>query len=236
MSKSLKRGSFESLRELLLEGLEITKSLVERAYEVILDALCDGTFKPGERLTQEDIAARLNVSRQPVTHALALLKSQGFLEASGRRGLTVAAIDPEFIEALFQLRVAIEPLAVTLATPRLTKQAIARGRSLIKHGRRVVREGDTKAVLQADMDFHSLIYGLSGNPLIAETMRLHWHHLRRAMSQVLRSPAAQMAVWNEHSNILEYMIKGQADKAAEAMRRHLVDANERTRKSGLTAV
>ncbi|MCC7253277.1 GntR family transcriptional regulator [Hyphomicrobium sp.] len=218
-----------------MEGLEISKSLVERAYEVILDALCDGTFKPGERLTQEDIAARLKVSRQPVTHALVLLKSQGFLEPVGRRGLTVTAIEPEFIEALFQLRAAIEPLAVTLATSRLTKASIARGRALIKHGRRVVRDGDSKAILQADMDFHSFIYELSGNPLIADTMRLHWHHLRRAMSQVLRSPAMQMAVWTEHANILENMIAGHADKAAEAMRRHLVDASERTRKSGLSA-
>lgn len=218
-----------------MEGLEISKSLVERTYEVILDALCDGTFKPGERLTQEDIAARLKVSRQPVTHALMLLKSQGFLEPIGRRGLTVAAVAPEFIEALFQLRAAIEPLAVTLATPRLTKATIAEGRALIKRGRRVVREGDSKAILQADMDFHSFIYDLSGNPLIADTMRLHWHHQRRAMSQVLRSPAMQLAVWNEHANILDHMINGRPGKAAEAMRRHLLDASERTKKLGLSA-
>ncbi len=218
-----------------LEGLEISKSLVERAYEVILDALCDGTFKPGERLTQEDIAARLNVSRQPVTHALVLLRSQGFLEPVGRRGLTVTAVDPKFIDALFQLRAAIEPLAVTLAVPRLTKSTIDQARSLIKHGRRVVREGDSKAMLQADMDFHSLIYDLSGNPLIADTMRLHWHHLRRAMSQVLRAPAIQTAVWNEHANILENMVSGHADKAADAMRSHLLDASERTRTFGFAA-
>lgn len=74
----------------VLESLAPPKSLVDQVYEVILDALCDGTFKPGERLTQESIAARLNVSRQPVTHALAVLKAQGFL-AQGRQGLTVTA-------------------------------------------------------------------------------------------------------------------------------------------------
>src|ERR1700728_890214 len=62
--------------EIGLESLESPRSLVDQAYEVILDALCDGTFKPGERLTQESIAARLNVSRQPVTHAFAVLKAQ----------------------------------------------------------------------------------------------------------------------------------------------------------------
>lgn len=213
-----------------MHSLEAPKSLVDQAYEVILDALCDGTFKSGERLTQEDIAARLNVSRQPVTHALVVLKSQGFLAASGKRGLTVTSVEPEFFEAIYQFRSAIEPLAVRLATPRLTKQAILRGRSLVEHGRNMVAAGDSRATLQADMDFHSFIYDLSGNPLIGETMRLYWRHLRRAMGQVLSYPGMSISVWQEHSRILERMIRGDADAGAELMRRHLIDAYERVRK------
>jgi DNA-binding GntR family transcriptional regulator len=214
-----------------VESLEPAKSLVDQAYEVILDALSDGTFKPGERLTQEDIAARLNVSRQPVTHALAVLKAQGFLTQSGRRGLTVTSVEPEFFEAIYQIRSAVEPLAVRLATPRLTKQAILHGRSLVEHGRNLVVAGDSRATLQADMDFHSFIYDLSSNPLIGETMRLHWRHLRRAMGEVLRYPGMSISVWQEHGRILEAMIRGDADGAAELMRRHLIDAYERVRKS-----
>lgn len=212
-----------------MESLTPPKSLVDQAYKVILDALCDGTFKPGERLTQEDIAARLNVSRQPVTHALAVLKSQGFLAQSGRRGLMVTEIDPSFFEAIYQFRSAVEPLAVKLAIPRMTKQAIVRGRSLVEHGRNMVVAGDSRASLQADMDFHSFIYDLSGNPIIGETMRLHWNHLRRAMGQVLRHPGMSISVWQEHDRILEAMIRGDADGAAELMRRHVVDAFERVR-------
>jgi DNA-binding GntR family transcriptional regulator len=212
-----------------LESLEAAKSLVDQAYEVILDALCDGTFKPGERLTQEDIAARLNVSRQPVTHALAVLKAQGFLAQSGRRGLIVTPIEPAFFEAIYQFRSAVEPLAVKLATPRLTKQAIFHGRSLVEHGRNTVLAGDTRAVLQADMDFHSFIYDLSENPIIAETMRLHWRHLRRAMGKVLRYPGMSISVWREHGGILENMVAGDADGAADLMRQHLIEAYERVR-------
>jgi len=187
----------------VLESLTPPKSLVDQVYDVILDALCDGTFKPGERLTQENIAERLNVSRQPVTHALAVLKAQGFL-AQGRQGLTV-----------------------TLATPRLTKEAIARGRELVEHGRSVVASGDAGAALKADMDFHSFIYEVSGNPLIAETMRLHWRHLRRAMGKVLRHPGMSVSVWKEHGRILDSMIRGDTEGAAELMRKHLVEAYDR---------
>jgi DNA-binding GntR family transcriptional regulator len=212
-----------------VQSLEQSTSLVDQAYAVILDALCDGTFKPGERLTQDDIAARLSVSRQPVTHALAVLKAQGFLVQSGRRGLTVTAVAPEFFEAIYQFRSAVEPLAVSLATRRLTKNAIVRGRSLVEHGRNLVVAGDARATLQADMDFHAFIYELSGNPIIGETMRLHWLHLRRAMGQVLRYPGMSISVWQEHGRILERMISGDAGGAAEHMRRHVVDAYERVR-------
>lgn len=212
-----------------VQSLEQSTSLVDQAYTVILDALCDGTFKPGERLTQDDIATRLSVSRQPVTHALAVLKAQGFLVQSGRRGLTVTAVEPEFFEAIYQFRSAVEPLAVRLATPRLTKNAIVRGRSLVEHGRNLVVAGDARATLQADMDFHAFLYDLSGNPIIGETMRLHWLHLRRAMGQVLRYPGMSISVWQEHSRILERMISGDTDGAADLMRRHVVDAYERVR-------
>jgi DNA-binding GntR family transcriptional regulator len=213
-----------------VETLASPRRLVDQAYEVILDALCDGTFKAGERVTQEDIAARLNVSRQPVIQALAVLKAQGFLATSGRRGLTVTSVDPSFFEAIYQFRSAVEPLAVKLATPHLTRDAIVRGRSLVADGRTSVAAGDSGAALQADMDFHSFIYDLSRNPLIAETMRFHWRHLRRSMVEVLRHPGMSISAWQEHGRILEGMIRGDAEDAAELMRRHLVDAYDRVSK------
>jgi DNA-binding GntR family transcriptional regulator len=216
-----------------MDSLEPPKSLVDQAYEVILDALCDGTFKPGERLTQEDIAARLNVSRQPVTHALAILKAQGFLARAGRQGLTVIPVAPEFFEAIYQIRSVVEPLAVRLATSRLSKKAITRGRSFVEQGGKLVAAADGRASLQADMDFHSFIYETSGNPLIVETMRLHWRHLRRAMGEVLSYPGMSESVWQEHSRILEAMIGGDADGAAELMRRHIIDAYQRVKAKDL---
>ena len=108
-----------------LESLVSPTTLVDQAYAVILDAICDGTLKPGERLTQADVAERLNVSRQPIHNALLVLKAQGFLQESGRRGLCVAPLDPALFEAIYQFRSAIEPLAVRLATARMTPADLA---------------------------------------------------------------------------------------------------------------
>jgi DNA-binding GntR family transcriptional regulator len=164
-----------------------------------------------------------------VNTALALLKNQGFLRDSGRRGLAVAPIDPARFEAIYQLRSAVEPLAVRLATARMGAADAARGRELIAQGKRLAASGNAQTILQADVDFHAWIYALSGNPLIAETMQLNWQHLRRAMGEVLRQPAMSKAVWEEHGRIVEAMAAGHADRAAQLMYDHIVFAYQRVR-------
>ena len=211
----------------MIETLRSEKHLVDQAYDVILDALCDGTLKSSERITQEDIAARLNVSRQPVTHALAVLKSQGFLISSGRRGLTVAPVEMKFFAEIYQMRSVLEPLAVRLGCSRLSTSAIVKGRSIVEHGRNMMIAGDARASLQADVDFHSFIYELSGNALIGESLKLHWKHLRRAMGEVLRYPGMSISVWQEHGRIIEAMARGDGDAAADMMCKHIVSAAER---------
>lgn len=83
----------------MITALTPSATLLEQTYRAILSAICDGTLAPGEKLTQERVAERLNVSRQPVAQALALLKTQGFVQETGRRGLAVSHLDPVFFGA-----------------------------------------------------------------------------------------------------------------------------------------
>jgi DNA-binding GntR family transcriptional regulator len=140
-----------------MEKLPIAARLIDQAYEAIVDAVCSGDLKPGERLTQELIAARLEVSRQPVTHALAMAKKQGFVAEVGRGRLVVAPVDPQQLQAIHQFRSAVEPLAVRLATPRLTREAAEQCRRIIARAREIIPTGNAKTLLHADVDFHSLI-------------------------------------------------------------------------------
>ncbi|HEY1541885.1 MAG TPA: GntR family transcriptional regulator [Xanthobacteraceae bacterium] len=205
-----------------MESLANPKTLVEQAYGVILDAICAGTLKPGERLTQDSVAKRLNVSRQPVNNALLVLKAQGFVRDAGRRGLAVAPLDPKLFESIYQFRSAIEPLAVKLATSRLNAEATRRGRALLAQGRAAAQAGDDKLLVQADMDFHSFIYELSDNAMILQTMRLNWQHLRRAMGEVLRISLLSRRVWREHEAIFAAMARGDAEGAARLIHDHVV--------------
>jgi len=206
--------------------------LLDQTYRAILSAICDGTLPPGERVTQEGIAQRLSVSRQPVGHALALLKSQGFLKETGRRGLAVAHLDPVFFKAIYELRSAIEPTAVRLAAKNMTEKSKQEGKLVLREGHRAVRTGELHALVQADARFHAYIYELSGNPLFSEVMGHYWNHLRRAMGEVLRSKEEARLVWQEHAQIFDAMAAGDEERAARMIQAHLESAAERV----LTAV
>lgn len=210
-----------------MRALKPRRTLVDQAYDAILDAICDGSLAPGARVTQDELATRLHVSRQPVLTALGLLKQQGFLIDHGRRGLAVVPVDPSRFEAIYQIRSALEPLAAKLATRHMTPQLIEHGRAIIALGRKVAAAGDAKATLQADVDFHNFIYEASGNPLIVETMQLHWQHLRRAMGEVLRRPRMTQQVWREHAAVLEAMAAGDGATAARLLQQHVDGARVR---------
>lgn len=209
-----------------MESLKPQKSLVEQVYERILDAICDGTLPAGARVTQDELAARLQVSRQPVMSALGLLRQQGFLVERGRRGLQVAAADRDHFDAIYELRSVLEPWAASLAAQRMTPELLARGRALIDQGKRVAAAGDARATLQADIDFHSFIYEASGNPLVLESMQLHWQHLRRSMGVVLQRPRFTAKVWREHEKILDAIAAGDGKAAARLIAEHVREARD----------
>ena len=97
--------------------IEASPDLVERVYRRLMDAISDGSLAPGERITQEEIAQQLAVSRQPVLQALRLLKKDGFHDAPGR-GLQVAPLDVQHMRDLYQVRGALDALAARLAAQR----------------------------------------------------------------------------------------------------------------------
>jgi DNA-binding GntR family transcriptional regulator len=203
-----------------MERLSIQPDLVERAYGAILDAICDGSLPGGKRLTQEELAARLDVSRQPVTQALLLLKKQGFVCDAGRRGVMVASLDPDRVLQLYEIRAALDGIAARDAARLGAAEITRRGPALIAAGRRAAHAGSIAALIAADMEFHRLLYALSGNPLIADTLALHWQHIRRVMGAVLRRDGAVAGVWDEHEAILAAVIAGDAALAERLSREH----------------
>ena len=102
--------------------LDPVPNLIDQVYARILEAIIDRTLPPGQRITQNELAEKLGVSRQPVSHALHLLHRQGLVAESGRRGFEVTALDPARIRQLYEVRGAIDamervPLALRCRDP-----------------------------------------------------------------------------------------------------------------------
>lgn len=207
-----------------MPSVQPAPTIVEQVYRTILDAICDGTLPPGERLTQESVAEKLAVSRQPVGQALLLLKQQKFVSEAGRRGLRVAPLDRDFMRSIYELRLGIEPLAATLAARNATDADLAQGEAMIAAGKEAVRTNSIAELIAADMRFHMYLYELSRNRLFVELMAELWNHLRRAMREVLQHREYRKAIWVEHEQILRAIATRDGDAAAALVRAHLEHA------------
>ena len=196
--------------------LQAAPDLVDQVHRALLDAICDGSLAPGARVTQEDLAERLAVSRQPVLQALRLLKKDGLLLDAPGRGLLVAPLDAEWIARVYEVRGALDALAARLAAAR---RAVIDPR-LIEQGRRAARGRNVKAMIEADIAFHTAIYAASGNPLIEQSAQLHWVHLRRVMGAVLQASRQRETIWDEHAAIAEAIAAGDAKRATALVEHH----------------
>ena len=205
-----------------LVKLQSTPDLVERVHRALLDAISDASLAPGVRLRQEEIAEQLAVSRQPVLQALRQLKKDGFVRDAPGRGLMVAPLDVDWMRNVYQVRGALDTLAVRLAAQRrCTIDA-----RLIEHGRKCARGRNIKAMIDADMAFHNAIYAASHNPLIELSAQVHWDHLRRVMGEVLQSSRQRSSVWDEHEAIAAAISKGDAQRAARLIDTHSANASD----------
>ena len=205
-----------------ISPIRLVPDLTDQVYQRLLTAICDGDLAPGARLTQEELAATLDVSRQPVLQALRMLKKDGFVVDAGRRGLMVLPLGARSISHVYEVRCALDGLAARQAA--LSKTGI--DLSVIAEGRKAVKGSRIGAMIDADMQFHNLIYSASGNPLIAESASHHWRHIRRAMGVVLQQAGVRDTVWDEHEAILQAINRGDADRAERLARTHGEEAGD----------
>ena len=213
--------------------LDIQPALIDQVHDRLLSAIADGTLTSGQRLTQESVAAMLGVSRQPVSHALQVLKRRGFLIEHGKRGLQVAPLDARRVRDLYLVREALDGLAARLAAQRVksgeaTAQERGAAAAALAAGLRFGARTPLSQLIDADVAFHSAVHALSGNRAIVETVADQWPHFKRSMGLVLSVSGAQARYWEEHAAILGAILAGDAEAAEECARRHTAAAGEAT--------
>lgn len=210
--------------------LDPLPNLIDQVYARILEAITDRSLPPGHRIRQNELAEKLGVSRQPVSHALHLLHRQGLVAESGRRGFEVTRLDPERIRQLYEVRGAIDALAARLAAGRAKSDASGRAQldAALQAGRTIDKNTPLARLIALDVDFHSAIYRLAGNPAIEEMIAPQWPHMRRSMATVLAELDYRESAWAEHEAIAAQILAGNARAAEAAALAHAQTAGRMT--------
>ncbi len=184
---------------------------------MLRERILQGELAPGQRLVERTLAAEMGVSRIPVRDALNILRGEGFVSATPNRGMVVTPLSRQDIEELFEVREALEVLAVRRVTERATAEEIKQLERAIAESEAAAERDDAQAVGRCNQDFHDLLTAIAHNSLLASIMeplegRLHW---------LLRQNDDPQVLHDEHGALLEAIRSGDADLAAERSLEHV---------------
>lgn len=167
-------------------------SLVEVAVRQLRAEILAGELEPGQRLIEDQIRLRFDISRGPLREALRLLTQQGLVEHLPRRGARVTELSSTDVEQLFGIRGALERHAVCSVFPRPTAPADAELAEIdgwLDRMRAAERDGDVLAKDDAHRAFHAAVVGLAGNRQLDLALEPVLLKLQRPMAVNLRREA-----------------------------------------------
>ena len=200
-------------------------TLRERALEALRTAIISGQYRPGDHLGEEELAGRLGVSRGTVREALRHLQQEGLVTAGARGMLRVHSLSPGEIRELFQVRGALEGLAVTLLIASPSKDAaVARLREALSD---LDDPGhDFSAHIDADLGFHLLLCQLTENSVLVDA----WRHLEgRVRITIFSDNERHLNILSggHHAPIVNAIDAGDAAEAVKVLQDHMMLAVDR---------
>ena len=201
-------------------------TLRERALEALRTAITSGEYRPGDHLGEEELAGRLGVSRGTVREALRHLQQEGLVTAGARGMLRVHNLSRDEIRELFQVRGALEGLAVTLliASPR-RDAAVARLRDALSE--LDDPNHDFSAHIDADLGFHLLLCQLSENSVLVDAWRNLEGRVRITIFSDGDDQHSNIMSGGHHATIVDAVDAGDADQAVKVLRDHMMIAADR---------
>lgn len=195
--------------------------------EEIEERIVTGTYPPGTRLDEQELADSFGVSRTPVREALIQLASIGLVDIKPRRGATVPEVGADRVCEMFEVMAELEAMCGRLAARRITpseQYALQEAH----HACEAARDANTPDVYyQLNEVFHQRIYDASHNAFLAEQAAALHRRLRPYRRLQLRVRNRMATSFNEHQAIVDAIVKGDSDLAATQLRAHVTVQGER---------
>ena len=190
-------------------------------FKTLREAILRGDLKPGERLMELQLAAKLGVSRTPIREAIRMLQQEGLAVTIPRRGAEVAAMTEKDMEDVLQVREALEILAVQLASDKITKEQIAELEERLKAFEQAVETAEVKQIAQSDIDFHDLIYTAAENPRLVVLLNNLREQIYRYRVEYLKDEKNYPRLIEEHRQIMQGLKERNEQYVVEMTKKHM---------------
>jgi DNA-binding GntR family transcriptional regulator len=191
------------------------------AYQLILEAIDTGVYKPGSRLVESELADRFGVSRTPIREALQRLETQSLLTRDGR-SLIVASLDHSQLSELYVVRGELEGLAARLAARHATPEEKRVLRDMLESDRKL--QNDPEAMARANRRFHKQIHLASHNRYLVQQLDLVHRSMALLASTSIAAEGRTVDTLEEHERIVGAIEAGDGDAADAALREHISQA------------
>ena len=198
-----------------------SKTIRRKVYEYVREQILSDEISPDERLIETKIAKEIGTSRTPVREALHNLESEGLVESIPRVGYVVKPVTEEEVEEICEIRATIEGLAARWAMEKAHERLVRELKGNLSISEERVSEGNAKAFVELDAQFHEIIARLSGSRRLLELAQMLRRHMLRYRIQSIYLVDNVMRAINGHKGILQAMEKGDVEEVCKAIRYHL---------------
>lgn len=192
-----------------------------RIYAELRGELVSMRRRPGEAISEADIALTYGVSRTPVREAILKLSDEGLIDVFPQSGIFVSRIPLAALPEAIIIRKALEETTARLAAERATASQILQLRSIVERQREADEAGDRVAFHQADELFHATIADVARHPGIWTLIQHVKVHVDRYRQLTLPVAGRMTQVIAEHEPILAAIETHDPQRAGIAMERHL---------------
>jgi len=193
------------------------------AYQLILHAIDIGTYKPGDRLVESELADRFGVSRTPIREALQRLETQSLLARDGR-SLIVASLDHNQMAELYVVRSELEGLAARLAAQHATEEEVRVLRRMIEDDKGLLE--DPAALSRANRRFHRQVHLASHNRYLVQQLDLVYRSMALMATTSLSAVGRGERALAEHTAIVDAIEGRDGEAAYQALKAHISKAFE----------
>ena len=200
-----------------------TKPEQRDAYQLILHAIDIGTYRPGDRLVESELAERFGVSRTPIREALQRLETQSLLARDGR-SLIVASLDHNQMAELYVVRSELEGLAAKLAARHATEEEVRFLKEMVEED--MARVGDPAALARTNRRFHRQVHLASHNRYLVQQLDLVSRSMALMATTSLAAKGRSEVALAEHAQIVDAIARGDGEAASAALRSHISRAFE----------